>query len=508
MSRRWFLVGLLLIAGVASVVRVVNVMVWRPTCHDDLVAAARAGDLDVFSESRTDCFAVRNDSLYGHLQGRLLADGHGYVDVFTWVRTQGERYEPSANDAPLYAAVLAGATVVGFESATDHRLVSAAIGVAGVVLVGLVGRKVAGERAGLLAAGLAALYPMLWINDGMLLVDGLAATLSAAAVLAAYRWWDRPRWGRAAVLGVVIGLAGLARAELLLLEVLVVVPLAVGIGRQCGARRTAAQVGAIWVIGAVLLAPWLAYNLGRFEEPVLMTTGTGAVLSAASCDAGFSGDFLGYQPPSCFEEYLAQGYADAWPDPEVLDEAQRDAVAREAALAYLSDHLDRLPVVVAARVGRMWDLYRPDQNTQLNWFVEGRDKWASEAGVRMYAVLVPVGLVGLVVLARRRVPLSPLVGPAVAVSITAAMVYGLTRYRVPADVALCILAGVAVDALLRRWWPVHPRTIRPTRPPRAAPSEAPRADDVDPVGIVLGAAPSDPHLPTPHLPATPLRGPS
>ena len=499
-SPRWFLVGLVLVAAVATSIRVVNVTVWRPTCTDDLVAAAEDGRLEVFNTSPGGCFAVRNDSLYGHLQGRLLAEGHGYVDVFTWIRTGGERYEPSANDAPLYAAVLAVPSALGLTDATDHRLVSAGIGVLGVVLIGLLGRRLAGERAGLIAAGLAAVYPMLWINDGMLLVDGLAATLAAAAMLMAYRWWDRPTWPRAIGLGLVIGLAGLARAELFMLEVLVVVPLAWGINRLAGPRRTVGQVVAIWAVGALLLTPWIAYNLGRFEEPVLMTTGTGAVLSAASCDSGFSGPFLGYQPESCFEEYLAQGYADGWPDPDRLDEAQRDAVAREAALSYLSDHLDRVPVVVLARVGRMWDLYRPDQNTELNWFIEGRDKWASDAGVRMYAVLLPVGAVGLWILRRRRLPLSPLVGPAVAVSVTAAMVYGLTRYRVPADVALCVLAGVAVDALLRRRWAGRPARTRSVdgrigagagaggagRSPRP---DAAHAPGLDPAALILPTSP-------------------
>jgi hypothetical protein len=106
----------------------------------------------------------------------------------------------------------------------------------------------------------------------------------------------------------------------------------------------------------------------------------------------------------------------------------------------------------------------------------------------MYAVLLPLGVAGVVVLWRRRVPISPLVGPAVAVTVTAAMVYGLTRYRVPADVGLCIGAGVAIDALVVRRWPLRPgdrATVVP-RPARAgAEVTDSHATEVDPARLVL-----------------------
>jgi hypothetical protein len=40
------------------------------------------------------------------------------------------------------------------------------------------------------------------------------------------------------------------------------------------------------------------------------------------------------------------------------------------------------------------------------------------------------------------------------ITVTAAWTFGTTRYRIPADVALVVAAGVGIDALLRRWWPV------------------------------------------------------
>jgi hypothetical protein len=173
---------------------------------------------------------------------------------------------------------------------------------------------------------------------------------------------------------------------------------------------------------------------------VFLTSGNGAVLNAASCDETYYGDRIGYYG-NCFEG--------AFPSREEFDESQRDNVAREQALEYMADHKKRLPVVMAARVGRMWDVFRPGQNTRLNWEIEGRGKRASEAGLISYYLLLPFAAAGLVALHRAGRPLSPVVGVALAVTATAALTFGLTRYRAPVDVVLVLLAGLGADLVLQ-----------------------------------------------------------
>jgi hypothetical protein len=118
--------------------------------------------------------------------------------------------------------------------------------------------------------------------------------------------------------------------------------------------------------------------------------------------------------------------------------------------------------VMAARVGRTWDLYVPElgsdpemlgQNVRLNWQVEGRGKRASEAGVLLYYAMLPAAAGGALVLWRRRVPLSPLLSMALVITVTSAFTFGVTRYRVPVDVMGVVLAGVGIDRLLQRRWP-------------------------------------------------------
>ncbi len=115
----------------------------------------------------------------------------------------------------------------------------------------------------------------------------------------------------------------------------------------------------------------------------------------------------------------------------------------------MTDHVGRLPVVVAARIGRVWSLYAPGYMADYNRG-EGRDVWASWLGFASFWFLVPFTVAGAVVLRRRKVAVTPLVAQFVLVTITAAVIYGLVRFRVPAEVSIVVLSAVAVDRLLDR----------------------------------------------------------
>jgi hypothetical protein len=498
-SRRFWL-GLAIVTAAGLAIRVFNVLVLRPT--------------DPGCETVEGCFRIAGDAQYGHLQGELLAQGHGFASSAAWV-SFGE-VRPGAGDPPLYALYLGlvsalrgtggmGARIVGVvvlallvggvwlavdrfvgraagrlalalaavsvallvlvsvapgSPGTAHRLASCLAGAAGVALIGIVGQWVSGWRAGLLAAALGAAYPMLWINDGMLLSESLYVPTVMLSILAAYHFWRSPSFGSAALLGGALAAATLVRAEAILLYVLLVVPLAWGLRRLPLGRR-AAFVVVSGVVGVAMMVPWTAYNLSRFDEPVFMTSGTGAVLSAGSCDTAYEGEFVGYYGANCFKEYVKAGRAE-WPALD-LDESARDVSAREAAVEYIGDHIGQLPAVTVFRVGRMWDLYKPFQNTELNYQVEGRGKWASEWGLASYFLLLLPGVVGAVVLWRRRLPLSPLLSVPVMVTITAALTFGATRYRAPADAVLVVLAAVALDAWWRRRSPVVDEERVPTK---------------------------------------------
>jgi peptidoglycan/LPS O-acetylase OafA/YrhL len=376
------------------------------------------------------------DGFYYHEQANLLAAGKGFAEPFIYA-TNGH-VVPTAIHPPLFSLVLSIPSFLGFQSFLAHKLMSCLIGTALVVAIGVLGRRIGGDRVGLIAAGAAAVYPNLWAIDGILLPEGLFALSVVLVVLATYRFLDRPGVGRAALLGGLLGLALLVRGEAIFLLATIALIVAIVI-RGRGWRSTMGLLAAIGATTLLVVSPWLIRNETRFERPVYFSTNSGDVLSQSNCDDTYYGPTIGYWSYRCSADIPTTG-----------DESEQSNQRTHTAIDYIRDHRSRVPVVVAARVGRLWDVYQPITNTKLST-IEGRDINVSRAGLAMYAVLVPFALLGFVVLRRRRRPrLSPLLAPVLMVTITAMTTYGEIRFRAAAEGTIVILAALAVDALLRR----------------------------------------------------------
>jgi 4-amino-4-deoxy-L-arabinose transferase-like glycosyltransferase len=386
----------------------------------------------------------KGDQIYYNVAANQLARGDWFTDPRDGSQT--------AQHPPLTAIALLPTSFVAeqVDEDGDHvlpqRLTMAVFGAVVVLLIALVGRTVARDRAGLIAAAIAALYPNLWMNDGLVMSETLATAAVALAILLAYRFARDPTWTNAAWVGAAIGLAALARAELGLLLVFMVLPLAWFV-RTVEIGRRLLLFGASCVAALVVVSPWLIANLTRFEEPVFFSTNDGLTICGANNKGSWYGDGTGLWALQGCGAYL-KPLGELGLEASTLSNDQR-----RQGLEYIGDHLGRLPVVVAARVARVWSVYAPGYMVDYNRG-EGREEWASWLGFASFWVLVPFTIGGIVVLRRRRVPLTPLVAQFVLVTFTAAVIYGLVRFRVPAEVSIVVLSAVAVDHLLRRRRPV------------------------------------------------------
>jgi 4-amino-4-deoxy-L-arabinose transferase-like glycosyltransferase len=416
-----FLAWLAALTLLGFVVRVLNVLWWRPTTDTPGYHGYR----------------LWGDAFYYHWQANALAKGVWYVDPVLWLLDGTQR--PSAGHPPLFPSYLALWSAIGLDGVTAHRLASSVLGTATIVVVALLARRLAGNAAGLIAAGVAAVYPEFWINDGMVLSETMAIFMTAIALTAAYAFWRKPSFRNAILLGLACGAASLSRTELIAMFPLVVLPLAAFVRGEDWGRRIKLMVVSC-LAGLAIVGPWVVFNYTRFEETTTMTTGTGSALSAASCDEVWYGKLIGYYA-NCFNG--------PWPSNE-LDESQRDIEPRKQAIQYTKDHIQRLPLVVAARVGRLWGLFKPGQTTMLDWWIEGRGRAPSWIGLFMYYALWPFAIGGLVVMRRRKIPILPIVAIAVIATFAAAITFGVTRYRAPAEVALVLAAAVGAGALWDR----------------------------------------------------------
>jgi Dolichyl-phosphate-mannose-protein mannosyltransferase len=219
------------------------------------------------------------DEVKYNSQANALADGRGYDEPLWPVLHPGENPPPAAEHPPLTVLVLtpvswlldrppltwminggerpaaAGPELVPFPGhAREHRYTMVVLGTLLVGLIGLFGRRVGGDAVGLLAAGIAAVSPNIWVNDGLVMSETIVGLTVVGAMWATTNLWDRPTRGRAALLGFLCGLAALARPELLLLVPLLAVVVAGRVPRPWSDR---VALGATAVgLSLLTVAPW------------------------------------------------------------------------------------------------------------------------------------------------------------------------------------------------------------------------------------------------------------
>jgi 4-amino-4-deoxy-L-arabinose transferase-like glycosyltransferase len=377
---------------------------------------------------------VQGDAMTFHQVAQHLADGEGFRAAFEDV--------PTAEHPPGWEIVLAAADLVGGNGYTTHRLIGALIGTLTVIGIGFLGRRVAGDAAGVAAAALAALNPMLWGADVSLMSETLYGVLLVGALLVA----TRPPTPRTALaLGAMLGLATLTRGEAIGFLVLLVVPLFWRRWRLIGASVAAC---------VLVIAPWTIRNLVTFDAPVLISTNANTVWIGANCPETYRGSLKGYWSFRCFQPIR--------PDE---DEAEWSVRQRSEGLEYLRDNLGRLPAVIPARLARTFELHDFGQSLYLN-AQEGRAVKPMRWGIRFTWALLALSVIGGVLLVRRRAPhLLVVLAPVALVIALSVVVYGMTRFRFAAEPSLCILAAVSVASA-----PAALRARRTRRRTRAASS--------------------------------------
>jgi 4-amino-4-deoxy-L-arabinose transferase-like glycosyltransferase len=382
---------------------------------------------------------------YFHLQGILIAQGHGFTDPWAWL--QG-RQAPSATHPPLYSLLIGGVSKLGVTSYLGHRVPGIFLGGVTIALIGVLGRRVRGATVGLLAAGLAAVYPTLIAADGALLSETLYGPLIALSLIAGYRMYDRPDWLSAGLAGAAVGLAALTRSEAILLVPLMIIPVALRASPDWRTRILSILVGG--VAFALVISPWVIRNIEVFGQPVL-STNEAAVIAGSNCQRAYQGNDIGSWVFGCI------------PPISSYNEAVQGDIWREQGLAYVRSHLSDLPVVVVARLGRVLDLYQP---RRMVLWAEGRQIRFVQAGIAMWWLMLPFAAFGFVLLWRCKQPVAILLAPWLTVATTTILGYGAPRLRHSVEISVVVLAAVAIVGLRTRWR----SHTKPSAPP-AVPAE-------------------------------------
>ena len=380
------------------------------------------------------------DWWFYHWQPGLIVNGHGFSDPWQVLATH--TYRPSASHPPLYSILLSGLYALGGHGALIQRSLGLVLGTITLILVGLLGRRVGGERLGVVAALLYAVYPVMIAVDADLMSEVLYGPLIAGMLLAAFALYDRPTARRALALGAVIGLAALTRTEALLFLPFLLLPVA---WRARPAGRSRGALAAVGLLAClVVIAPWLIRNEIAFGRFVLISTNNQTVIAGANCAQTYHGVNMGGWDITCISRRTKP------------NEAAQAAIWQRQGLSYAGHHLGRLPAVILIRELRVWDLWQPRR--QARTFAEGQQTDVAQAGVAAFWLFALIAVVGIIALRRRPGALLILLSPAAVVCVTTAIGYGVPRLRDAFDIALPVLTAAGALAITqrlatRRWAP-------------------------------------------------------
>ncbi len=325
------------------------------------------------------------DAYFYHYGANLLVSGHGFINPYLYIPHGAHHAVQSASFPPLFIFLVAIPSAIGLKSFLAERVWCCVLGAAAIVVCGYTGREIAGRRVGLIAAFLLAVYPNIWMTDELALSETIAPLLVAGVLFFTYRFWKSPTLPRAVWLAASIGVAMLGRDELTVLVVFIFVPIVL-LARALTWKRRFATLALGLVVTGLVVAPWVGYNLNRFDKPVFISSGLGVTLASADCPTTYSGQFEGYWSMKCALAYAAQPSVNVH-----ADESVEGAQLQHLALDYVKAHENRLVPVTLAKLGRAFGFFHPMQQIFLDYYVETRPyRWAVTGLISYYVALGPV----------------------------------------------------------------------------------------------------------------------
>lgn len=373
------------------------------------------------------------DAGFFHVAAAGLVHGKGYSAAGT----------PTASHPPAFPALLAILDLFDLRSIGAQRIAVSIVTSAAVLLVGMLGRKVAGAKVGIAAAVIAVLDPLWFQPSGILMSESIYLVAIPAILLVSLMCLERPTLWRFGILGLLIAVATLIRSDAIALIVVLGLPVLLLATRGWRGRLVN---GLLLLAGfALVLTPWLVRNDVQLGGATLSTDG-GVTLAGSYCTSTFDSQSASYGSFNIICALIAARDAGPLTGPRVPSALARDRTVTKEAETFARGHLGAMPRVVLARELSVWGFGNQSFQQTLAT-AEGRDSGAERAGTIVYWILLPFVLLGAVVLARNsRKVLFLLAMPLVVVALNAAVFYGSTRLRTGAEPSLAVLGALGVVA--------------------------------------------------------------
>ena len=256
---------------------------------------------------------------------------------------------------PLYPYFLALCYLLAGPSAVVVAIVQTALGLATNAIVYALGRRLADETVGLVAAGIAAVYGPSLFYEPTFIPEAVGVPLYGAALWACCALLDRPSPGRGALAGLLLGLAALTKAGVITFAVAFGLALLLRPRLAAGGRPFAA-VGTMAAVFAALLGLVTLHNRVWGDDWVLLTSHAGLnfyIGNNPDADGTFRappGTGLGLQAQIADSRAVAE--ADAGRD---LKPSEVSAYWAGRARAFIREHPGRFLALAARKLALAFD---------------------------------------------------------------------------------------------------------------------------------------------------------
>jgi 4-amino-4-deoxy-L-arabinose transferase-like glycosyltransferase len=364
-----------------------------------------------------------------------LAHGHGFGAT-----ALAQPGTASALRPPLYPLMLAATYRIVGHSWTAARALEAVLGVAFVLLLFLLARRLYGRRVALVAAALAAIMPTLVVLNASLLSETLFLPLEIAALLAAVAWRQTPALRFAVGAGVACGAAVLTRSVGIAVLVSVIVAIVTASAPWRVRLRAAAVVAGIAI---ALVLPWTIRNAVELHAFVPVSTQGGPTAAGVYNSVTFSDQkyYAVWHPPFFLRQFQPLFY-------DGINEAQLDSRLSHSALRYARGHPGDVATAVGLNTVRLFfDAGRGHVVVAHLWYDEGAvSRWLQPPlgwAVRLLTLIVLIVLVAA--LARRvRIGYWYLWVAPLLLYLAVIPFHGGNRYGAPVTPFLILVAAVGI----------------------------------------------------------------
>ena len=307
-------------------------------------------------------------------------------------------------------------------------------------LIYLIGRKAFGQAAGIIAGLLAATFAPQIFNEGELLDTALATFLSAAFLLALLYTLDQPTVGRWLGTGLLLGLLGLTRPNLLLLALVALVLLLRWRPKELEPEEVRGLALAFLGGIALVILPITLRNAILTNEFIPISTNGGINLYT-----GNNANADGYSPIPAGVEWERSWYR--WRHLGRLTAKQQDRFYRGQALEFWRTQPGKALALLVKKVYLYWNAYDVPNNLSFAW---GREHASLLRALPLGFGLVGVlGLVGLAFGGWRSRDARVLSLAVAAIMLSIVVVFVAGRYRAAMLPALFPFAGFAVVEIAR-----------------------------------------------------------